>query len=67
METALLITTINNLEGYKVKKQLGFVLCLTVRSRSVLGNKAGNFMPSLAGKAISILNFVKLQERKHFN
>ncbi len=36
-----LITTANNLDGYRITKQLGLVRGITVRSRSVLGNLAG--------------------------
>ena len=55
-----LITTSNNLEGYRVVKQLGLVRGITVRSRSVLGNIAGGFQSMLGGK-LSI--YVELCER----
>ena len=48
---SLLITTSNALEGYKVKKQLGLVRGITVRSRSVLGNMAGSFMTIFGGRS----------------
>ncbi len=51
MENNLLITTSTSLEGYKVKKQLGLVRGVTVRSRSALGNMAGNFMSIFGGKS----------------
>ena len=38
-----LITTANNLDGYKITKHLGLVRGITVRSRSLLGNIAGGF------------------------
>ena len=34
----MLVTTTNELEGYRVVKHLGVVRGLTVRSRSVVGN-----------------------------
>src|SRR3954469_120303 len=46
-----LITTSNALEGYKIRKQLGLVRGITVRSRSVLGNMAGGFMTIFGGKS----------------
>ncbi|HWY33809.1 MAG TPA: YbjQ family protein [Nitrosopumilaceae archaeon] len=45
-----LITTANNLEGYKIVKHLGVIRGITVRSRSVLGNLAGGFQTLLGGK-----------------
>lgn len=36
-----LITTANNLEGYRISKHLGVVRGITVRSRSLLGNIGG--------------------------
>ncbi|MBS1521532.1 MAG: YbjQ family protein [Bacteroidetes bacterium] len=54
-----LVTTSNELEGYKVVKHLGMVRGVTVRSRSVLGNIAGGFQ-SLFGGQLSI--YVELCE-----
>jgi uncharacterized protein YbjQ (UPF0145 family) len=51
MDNSILLTTSNSLEGYKVKKQLGLVRGITVRSRSVLGNMAGSFMTIFGGKS----------------
>ncbi len=54
-----LITTSNELDGYKIVKHLGLVRGVTVRSRSVLGNIAGGFQ-SLFGGQLSI--YVELCE-----
>jgi uncharacterized protein YbjQ (UPF0145 family) len=54
-----LVTTSNELEGYKIVKHLGLVRGVTVRSRSVLGNIAGGFQ-SLFGGQLSI--YVELCE-----
>lgn len=51
MENGLLITTSTSLEGYKIKKQLGLVRGITVRSRSIVGNIAGGFMMLFGGKS----------------
>ena len=51
MQTEILITTSNALEGYKVKKQLGLVRGITVRSRSIVGNIAGGFMTLFDGRS----------------
>lgn len=45
-----LITTSNQLEGYKVVTHLGVVRGITVRSRSILGNIAGGFQTLFGGK-----------------
>ncbi|OFX42044.1 MAG: hypothetical protein A2046_14145 [Bacteroidetes bacterium GWA2_30_7] len=51
MNETTLITTSNALEGYRVKKQLGLVRGITVRSRSIVGNIAGGFMTIFGGKS----------------
>ena len=55
-----LVTTSNQLEGYRITKHLGMVRGITVRSRSVLGNIAGGLQTLLGGK-ISI--YIELCER----
>lgn len=55
-----LVTTSNQLEGYKITKHLGIVRGITVRSRSVLGNVAGG-LQTLFGGRISI--YVDLCEK----
>jgi uncharacterized protein YbjQ (UPF0145 family) len=51
-----LITTANNLEGYRITKQLGVIRGITVRSRSVLGNIAGGFQSLVGGKLSVYVN-----------
>jgi len=55
-----LITTANQLEGYRITKHLGLVRGITVRSRSLLGNIGGGFQ-SLFGGKLSI--YVELCEK----
>lgn len=45
-----LITTANNLEGYRIVKHLGLIRGITVRSRSIFGNIAGGFQTLVGGK-----------------
>lgn len=45
-----LITTANNLEGYRITKHLGLIRGITVRSRSIFGNIAGGFQTLVGGK-----------------
>jgi len=55
-----LITTANNLEGYRITKHLGVLRGITVRSRSILGNIGGG-VQSLFGGKLSI--YVELCEK----
>ena len=55
-----LITTANNLEGYRITRHLGVVRGITVRSRSIFGNIGGSFQ-SLVGGKLSI--YVELCEK----
>lgn len=55
-----LITTANNLEGYRINKHYGVVRGITVRSRSLLGNIGGG-VQSLFGGKLSI--YVELCEK----
>jgi uncharacterized protein YbjQ (UPF0145 family) len=55
----MLVTTTNELEGYRVVKHLGVVRGLTVRSRSVVGN-LGAAIQILFGGNISV--YTKLAE-----
>ncbi len=48
-----MITTSNQLEGYKITKHLGVVRGITVRSRNLFGNIAGG-LQTLFGGNISI-------------
>ena len=56
----LLITTANNLEGYRITRHLGIIRGITVRSRSLLGNIGGG-LQSLFGGKLSI--YVELCEK----
>lgn len=55
-----LITSSNQLEGYKITRHLGIVRGITVRSRSLFGNIAGG-LQTLLGGTISI--YVDLCEK----
>lgn len=55
-----LITSSNQLEGYRITKHLGIVRGITVRSRSLLGNIAGG-LQTLLGGTISV--YVDLCEK----
>ena len=55
-----LITSSNQLEGYRITKHLGIVRGITVRSRSLIGNIAGG-LQTLLGGTISV--YVDLCEK----
>ncbi|MGI8747680.1 MAG: YbjQ family protein [Deinococcus sp.] len=56
----MLITTANDLEGFRVARQLGVVRGLTVRSRSVLGNIGASLQTLLGG---NITLYTELAEK----
>ncbi len=56
----MFITTTNDLDGYRVVRQLGLVRGLTVRSRSVLGNIGASLQTLLGG---NITLYTELAEK----
>lgn len=58
-----MITTSNQLEGYRITKHCGVVRGIVVRSRSLLGNIAGGFQTLFGGK-ISIYQELCEKTRK---
>ena len=58
--TEFLVTTSNDLQGYRVTRQLGVVRGLTVRSRSVLG-QIGASLQTLMGGNITL--YTELAEK----
>ena len=46
----MIVTTTNDLAGYRIVKHLGLVRGITVRSRSVIGNFAGGIQSIFGGK-----------------
>jgi len=59
----MIVTTTNELEGYKIVKHLGVVRGLTVRSRSVVGN-IGASIQILFGGTISVYTGLAEQTRQ---
>lgn len=54
------VTTANHFDGYQVKRNLGVVRGITVRSRSILGNIAGGFQSMFGG---NITIYTELAEK----
>jgi len=46
----MLVTTTNDLAGYRIVEHLGLVRGITVRSRSVIGNFAGGIQSIFGGR-----------------
>jgi uncharacterized protein YbjQ (UPF0145 family) len=61
-----LITTANNLEGYKIMQHLGVVRGITVRSRSVVGNFAGGLQSLFGGKLSIYVNLCEQAREEAF-
>ena len=61
-----LITTANNLEGYKITQHLGVVRGITVRSRSVVGNFAGGLQSLFGGKLSIYVNLCEQAREEAF-
>jgi len=55
-----MVSTTNEIAGYRITRHLGLVRGITVRSRSVVGNFAGGLQTLFGGK-LSI--YVSLAER----
>ena len=55
----MLVTTTNDLQGYRIVRQLGLVRGITVRSRSVLGNFAGGIQSFFGGKLSIYVNLAE--------
>ena len=55
----MLVTTTNDIQGYRITKQLGLVRGITVRSRSVLGNFAGGIQSFFGGKLSIYVNLAE--------
>ena len=58
--SSMIVTTANDLAGYKIIRQLGVVRGITVRSRSVLGNIGAGFQAIFGG---NITLFTSLAEK----
>ena len=59
-DTRMLVTTTNDLTGYRIVRHIGLVRGLTVRSRSIVGN-VGASIQTLFGGNITL--YSKLAER----
>ena len=62
-----LITTSNQLEGYRITKHLGLVRGITVRSRSLFGNIAGGVQTLFGGKISIYIDLCEKTRQEAFD
>jgi uncharacterized protein YbjQ (UPF0145 family) len=63
----MLVTTTNDLPGYRIVKQLGLVRGITVRSRSVIGNFAGGIQSFFGGKLSIYVNLAETARKEAYD
>jgi uncharacterized protein YbjQ (UPF0145 family) len=62
-----LITTANNLEGYRITKHLGVIRGITVRSRGIGGNFVGGIQTMFGGKISIYANLCEKARQEAFD
>ena len=62
----MLVTTTNDLPGYRIVEQLGLVRGITVRSRSVIGNFAGGIQSIFGGKLSIYVNLAETARQEAY-
>lgn len=62
-----LITTANNLEGYRITKHLGIIRGITVRSRGIGGNFVGGIQTMFGGKISIYANLCEKARQEAFD
>jgi len=63
----MIVTTTNDLPGYRVVKHLGVVRGITVRSRSVIGNIGGAIQSVFGGKLSVYTNLAETARQEAFD
>src|SRR5206468_8724482 len=64
---AMIVSTTNDIVGYRVVRHLGLVRGITVRSRSVLGNFAGAVQSVFGGKLSIYVNLAATARQEAFD
>jgi uncharacterized protein YbjQ (UPF0145 family) len=62
----MLVTTTNDLPGYRIVEHLGLVRGITVRSRSVIGNLAGGIQSLFGGKLSIYVNLAETARQEAY-
>ena len=63
----MLVTTTNDLPGYRIIEHLGLVRGITVRSRSVIGNLAGGLQSIFGGKLSVYVNLAETARQEAYD
>lgn len=63
----MIVTTTNELAGYRVVRHLGLVRGITVRSRSVIGNFGGAIQSFFGGKLSVYVNLAETARQEAYD
>lgn len=63
----MIVSTTNDVSGYKVVRHLGVVRGITVRSRSVVGNFVGGLQSVFGGKLSVYVNLAETARQEAFD
>lgn len=63
----MIVTTTNDLAGYRVTRHLGIVRGITVRSRSVVGNMLGGLQSVFGGKLGAYVSLAETARQESFD
>lgn len=63
----MIVTTTNNVTGFKVVRHLGIVRGITVRSRSVVGNLVGGIQSIFGGQISAYLELAEAARQEAFD
>ena len=65
-EDHVLVSTTNDIAGYRIVRHVGLVRGITVRSRSVLGNFAGGIQSFFGGRLSVFVNLAETARQEAF-
>ena len=63
----MIVSTTNDIVGYRVVRQMGVVCGVTVRSRSVLGNLLGNVQSVFGGQLTAYVHLAETARKEAFD
>jgi uncharacterized protein YbjQ (UPF0145 family) len=66
-EALMIVSTTNEITGYRVARHLGVVRGVTVRSRSVLGNMLGNIQSIFGGQISAYVELAESARQEAFD
>ena len=63
----MIVSTTNEVAGYRVVRHLGLVRGITVRSRSVIGNVVGGLQAAFGGRVSAYLELAETARQETFD